>query len=49
MKAVLQRVRKAQVMVADETICRIGQGLVVPVCAELGDTPAQANKLLAER
>lgn len=48
MKALLQRVQQAHVVVAGETIGRIGQGLVVLVCAELSDTPAQADKLLAK-
>ena len=48
MKALLQRVQQAHVVVAGETIGRIAQGLVVLVCAELGDTPAQADKLLAK-
>ena len=48
MKAVLQRVQQAHVVVAGETIGRLGQGLVALVCAELGDTPAQADKLLAK-
>ena len=48
MKAVLQRVRQAHVVVKGDTIGRISQGLVVLVCAEQGDTPAQADKLLAK-
>ena len=48
MKAVLQRVRQAYVVVKGDTIGRISQGLVVLVCAEQGDTPAQADKLLAK-
>lgn len=48
MKAVLQRVRQAHVVVAGETIGRIAQGLVVLVCAERGDSELQADKLLAK-
>ncbi|MES2508285.1 MAG: D-aminoacyl-tRNA deacylase [Pseudomonadota bacterium] len=48
MKAVLQRVREARVEIAGETVGRIGQGLLVLVCAERGDTDAHADKLLAK-
>ena len=48
MKAVLQRVAQARVVVADETVGRIGPGLLVLVCAERGDADAQAVKLLAK-
>ena len=48
MKALLQRVAEAHVVVAGETIGRIGQGLLVLVCAERGDGEAQADKLLAK-
>ncbi|WP_367847595.1 D-aminoacyl-tRNA deacylase [Rhodoferax sp. WC2427] len=48
MKAVLQRVREARVVVADETVGAITQGLLVLLCAERGDTDAQADKLLAK-
>ena len=48
MKAVLQRVAEAQVVVAGETVGRIGPGLLVLVCAERGDADAQADKLLAK-
>lgn len=48
MKLLLQRVRQAQVVVDGETIGAIGQGLLVLVCAERGDTEAQADKLLAK-
>src|SRR4051812_49838226 len=48
MLAVVQRVRKAQVEVAGSTIGAIGAGLLVLVCAERGDTEAQADKLLAK-
>src|SRR4051812_37474912 len=48
MLAVVQRVRKAQVEVAGSTIGAIGAGLLVLVCAERGDSEAQAAKLLAK-
>ena len=48
MKLLLQRVRQAQVVVDGETIGAIGPGLLVLVCAERGDTEAQADKLLAK-
>ncbi|WP_426147983.1 D-aminoacyl-tRNA deacylase [Polaromonas sp. DSR2-3-2] len=48
MKAVLQRVSEARVVIAAETVGRIGRGLLVLVCAERGDTEAQAGKLLAK-
>lgn len=48
MKAVLQRVSEARVVIAGETVGAIGQGLLVLVCAERGDTDAQADKLLAK-
>lgn len=48
MLAVVQRVREAKVVVAGATIGEIGQGLLVLVCAERGDSEAQAEKLLAK-
>ena len=48
MKLLLQRVRQAQVVVDGETIGAIGQGLLVLVCAERGDTEAEADRLLAK-
>jgi D-tyrosyl-tRNA(Tyr) deacylase len=48
MKAVLQRVDQARVVVAGETVGQIGRGLLVLVCAERGDHEAQADKLLAK-
>ncbi|MES2938273.1 MAG: D-aminoacyl-tRNA deacylase [Pseudomonadota bacterium] len=48
MLAVVQRVREARVEVAGETIGAIGAGLLVLVCAERGDTQAQADRLLAK-
>ena len=48
MKAVLQRVAEARVVIAGETVGRIGPGLLVLVCAERGDSEAQAGKLLVK-
>jgi len=48
MISVLQRVREARVDVEGATIGRIGPGLLVLVCAERGDTEAEADRLLAK-
>ena len=48
MISVLQRVSQARVVVAGATIGEISAGLLVLVCAERGDTEAQADKLLAK-
>ncbi len=48
MKAILQRVSRAQVVVQGATVGRIDTGLLVLLCAERGDTEAQADKLLAK-
>jgi D-tyrosyl-tRNA(Tyr) deacylase len=48
MKAVLQRVAEARVVIAGQTVGQIGGGLLVLVCAERGDAEAQADKLLAK-
>lgn len=48
MKAVLQRVSEARVTVEGELVGAIGQGLLVLLCAECGDTEAVADKLLAK-
>lgn len=48
MKAVLQRVRQASVTVDGEQIGRIGQGLLVLLCAERSDGELQADKMLAK-
>jgi D-aminoacyl-tRNA deacylase len=48
MLAVVQRVREAKVVVAGASIGAIAQGLLVLVCAERGDTEAQADRLLAK-
>ena len=44
----MQRVREARVEVDGEVVGAIGQGLLVLVCAERGDSGAQAEKLLAK-
>jgi D-tyrosyl-tRNA(Tyr) deacylase len=46
--SVLQRVSSARVEVGGLTIGEIGVGLLVLVCAERGDTEAQADRLLAK-
>jgi D-tyrosyl-tRNA(Tyr) deacylase len=46
--SLIQRVSEARVIVANETIGQIGPGLLVLLCAERGDTEAQADKLLAK-
>ena len=48
MKALLQRVTEARVVIAGATVGHIGPGLLVLVCAERGDGEAQADKLLAK-
>ena len=48
MISVLQRVREARVDVQGQTVGAIGAGLLVLVCAERGDTEAEADKLLAK-
>ena len=48
MKAVLQRVREARVEVGGVVIGQIGQGLLVLLCAEQGDSDAVADRLLAK-
>ena len=48
MITVLQRVSEASVRVEGEVIGRIGQGLLVLLCAEQGDTDALADRLLAK-
>lgn len=49
MLAVIQRARLAQVSVAACVRGAIGPGLLALVCAERGDGPAQADKLLKLR
>lgn len=46
MIGLLQRVTQAQVVVGNRTVGRIGAGLMVLVCAERGDSEAQADRLL---
>ena len=46
MKGLLQRVSRARVEVAGEIVGSIGQGLMVLVAVEPGDTEASAAKLL---
>jgi D-aminoacyl-tRNA deacylase len=44
-RALLQRVSKAQVSVAGQTVGEIGAGLLILVCAMQGDDAATAQKL----
>ena len=48
MISIIQRVRQARVEVGGATIGEIGHGLLVLVCAERGDSEAQADKLLSK-
>jgi D-tyrosyl-tRNA(Tyr) deacylase len=48
MIALLQRVKEARVEVGDRCTGRIGQGLLVLICAEPRDDEAVAEKLLAK-
>ena len=48
MIALVQRVGQARVEVAGAIIGQIGAGLLVLVCAERGDSQAQADKLLGK-
>jgi D-aminoacyl-tRNA deacylase len=48
MMSVVQRVRRAQVVVDGATVGKIDQGLLVLVCAEQGDTEVQGDRLLAK-
>ena len=48
MIALIQRVAHAEVRVAGVSIGAIGHGLLVLVCAEPSDTPAQADQLVAK-
>ncbi len=45
MRALLQRVTKASVLVDGAVVGQIGAGLVILVCAMQGDTDTQAEKL----
>ena len=46
MKAVLQRVSEARVVVNGQTVGEIAQGLMVLLCAEKGDAEATGQKML---
>ena len=46
MKAVLQRVSEARVVVDSQTVGDIDQGLLVLLCAEKGDTESIGQKML---
>jgi D-tyrosyl-tRNA(Tyr) deacylase len=46
MIALLQRVSRARVIVDQETVGSIGNGLLVLLCAERGDTEKEADTLL---
>ncbi len=48
MIAVLQRVSQAQVVIDGQVHGQIGAGLLLLLCAEQGDTEAQADRLLAK-
>ena len=48
MMSVIQRVKNARVEVEGRITGQIEQGLLVLVCAEKGDTEAEADKLLAK-
>lgn len=48
MKALLQRVTEARVVIEGEVAGQIEHGLLVLVCAEHGDSETQADKLLAK-
>lgn len=48
MIAVLQRVTRASVTVAQELVGRIGPGLLVLLCAERGDREREADRMLAK-
>lgn len=48
MLALLQRVKEARVEIDGNIVGQIDAGLLILVCAERGDTPAVADKLLAK-
>jgi D-aminoacyl-tRNA deacylase len=48
MRALVQRVVEARVIVADKVVGQIGPGLLVLVCAMRGDTESQAEWLAAK-
>ena len=48
MIAVLQRVRQARVLVADELVGEIAAGLMVLICVERADREVQCDRMLAK-
>ena len=48
MQALIQRVRRASVTIDGAVVGQIGAGLLVLVCAEQGDSQAEADKLLSK-
>ena len=48
MICLLQRVREAHVEIDQQIVGRIGHGLLALICAERGDTEAEAGRLLAK-
>ena len=48
MLALVQRVSRAKVTVEDAVVGEIGRGFLLLVCAEQGDSQAEADKLLAK-
>lgn len=48
MRAVVQRVSKASVVIAGDEVARIGAGLLVLLGVETGDTPMEAEWLAAK-
>ena len=48
MQALIQRVTEASVRIHGQVVGAIGPGLLVLLCAERGDGPAQADQLLAK-
>ena len=48
MRALLQRVSEVSVAVGNETVGAIGPGLLILICAMLGDTPEVSAKLAAK-
>jgi len=47
-RALIQRVTDAKVLVAGDTIGEIGPGLLILICAMQGDTAAQSAKLASK-
>jgi D-tyrosyl-tRNA(Tyr) deacylase len=48
MISILQRVKQARVEIDGQVAGSIGPGLLALVCAERGDTEAEADRLLAK-